>query len=112
MALARLTKVRGIDAGRRHTGVSAAARTPAARDPSPALALRAFDLAAAFAIETLARGLVGVDLFLPGGHGPAGGFRKQGGNDKQRAKDGANRRRRSFHHAPILQQIIYTEIPI
>ncbi len=107
MALARLTKIRGIDAGRRHAGVSAAARTPGARDPSPALALRAFDLAAAFAFETLARGLIGVDLFLLGSHGPAAGCRKQGGNDKQGAKDGANRRRRSFHHASILQQIIY-----
>jgi len=107
MALARLTKVRGIDAGRRHTGVSAAARTPAARDPSPALALRAFDLAAAFAIETLARGLIGVDLFLLGSHGPAAGCWQQGGNDKQRAKDGANRQRRSFQHDSILQQIIF-----
>jgi hypothetical protein len=69
--------------------------------------LRAFDFAAAFAVETLARGLIGVDLFLPGSHGPAAGCRKQGGNDKQGAKNGANRRRRLFHHAPILQQSIF-----
>ena len=69
--------------------------------------MRAFDLAAAFAVETLARGLIGVDLFLLGSHGPAAGCRKQGGNDQQGAKNGAHRRRRSFHHVPILQKTIY-----